>query len=247
MKMFGPLMIAVSLISLLSMLSTSVWAQSNPVSTVVAEPSAHQVIVDSTEQLMKIIIEAKDYYEQDSGRFFQEIEAVLGSVVDFNSFARGVMGPYASKQGYMALQTKEQRAAYKARIKRFSQTFKYGLVKTYAKGLLAFDSNKIEVLPATEVPVAGESVTVVQLIYGEAEKPYEVHYRMHQNKRGQWKLRNVTIEAINLGQVYQSQFKSAARQYDGDIEKVIDNWSVDPTADSSSESSAEPAAESPSD
>jgi phospholipid transport system substrate-binding protein len=52
---------------------------------------------------------------------------------------------------------------------------------------------------------------------------------MRQDRGGEWKLRNVTIEAVNLGLVYQSQFSSAAKQYDGDIDRVIDNWSVDPT------------------
>jgi len=52
---------------------------------------------------------------------------------------------------------------------------------------------------------------------------------MRRDKKGQWKLRNVTIEAINLGKVYQSQFYSAVKQYNGDIDQVIDNWTVDPT------------------
>jgi phospholipid transport system substrate-binding protein len=52
---------------------------------------------------------------------------------------------------------------------------------------------------------------------------------MRKNRQGEWKLRNVTIEAINLGVIYQSQFASAAAQYNGDIDRVIDFWSVDPT------------------
>ena len=195
-------------------------------------PTAHQVVETTTERVMKIIEEARLYYDKEPKRFYDEIDSVLADVVDFNSFARGVMGTYASKQRYMALETAQEKKAYIARMQRFSETFKNGLVKTYAKGLLAFNGNKIEVVP----PEAGDdlsgasSVTVVQKIYGEAEKPYVVQYKLRKNRDGQWKLRNVTIEAINLGKVYQSQFKSAARQYNGDIDKVIDNWSVDPTA-----------------
>ena len=77
--------------------------------------------------------------------------------------------------------------------------------------------------------------TVVQHIYGKSEKPFVVNYKLRKDKRGHWKLRNLTIEAINLGKVYRSQFSYAAKQYNGDIDKVIDNWSVDPT-DSSSDS-----------
>ena len=191
--------------------------------------SANDVVKGTTERVMKIITDAQGYYETDPDRFYYEIELILSDVVDFNSFSRGVMGPYASKKQYMTLKTAAEKAAFKARMKRFTDTFKDGLVQTYAKGLLAFNGNRIEVLPPAEGAPTEGSVTVIQHIYGDSEKPYVVQYKMRKNRAGDWKLRNVTIEAINLGKVYQSQFRSAARQYKGDIDAVIDNWSVDPT------------------
>lgn len=196
-----------------------------------ASPTPYQVIDTTTERVMTIITEAKDYFETDPQRFYTQIETVLGEVIDFNSFARGVMGSYASKKRYMALATKEEKVQFKARMKLFSETFRHGLVQTYAKGLLAFNGNKVELLPPREGDAGKSSVTVVQHIYGTAEKPYEVHYKMRKNRAGEWKLRNVTIEAINLGRIYQSQFASAVKQHNGDIDKVIANWSVDPTAE----------------
>ena len=204
-----------------------VWAEANAGAP---QMTAHQVVEQTTERVKAIITEAQSYFDQDPERFYREIDQVLEDVVDFNSFARAVMGPYASKRMYMSLQTAEQKKQFIANMERFSKTFKEGLVQTYAKGLLAFNGNRIEVLPSTEPEKPGESVTVTQHIYGDAEKPYVVLYKMRQDRDGKWKLRNVTIEAINLGKVYQSQFASAAKLYDGDIEKVIDNWSVDPTA-----------------
>jgi len=41
-------------------------------------------------------------------------------------------------------------------------------------------------------------------------------------------LRNVIIEGLNLGLIYQNQFTTAVATYDGDIDKVIDNWTVAP-------------------
>lgn len=195
------------------------------------ELTAHQVVAKTTDDVMKVIVEAQGYFDEDPKRFYGEIETILGEVVDFNSFARGVMGKYASKSRYVSLSTAEEKARFKAQVERFSTTFKDGLVQTYAKGLLAFNGNRIELLPAKEEGgQKSKSITVVQHIYGDAEKPYVVHYKLRQNRAGDWKLRNVTIEAVNLGKVYQSQFYSAVKQYNGDIDKVIDNWSVDPTA-----------------
>ncbi len=197
--------------------------------------TAHQVVQKTTDRVMKIIVEAQGYFDQDPQRFYREIEKVLSDVVDFDSFARGVMGRYASKQMYMSLESEAEKDAFRARMDRFSSTFKDGLVQTYAKGLLAFNGNKIDVLPPSGEVNEEESVTVIQHIHGDAEKPYVVQYKMRKNREGEWKLRNVTIEAINLGRVYQSQFSSAARQYNGDIDKVIENWSVTP-GDESEES-----------
>lgn len=198
------------------------------------QPSAHEVVQATTDRMMAIIDDARGYFDQDPERFYREIESVLDDVVDFDSFARGVMGPYASKKGYLALDTQEEKKSYKERMGRFSQVFKDGLVHTYAKGLLTANGTKIVVLPPKEgEDLSGaSSVTVVQNIYGEAEKPYVVQYKMRTDNDGEWKLRNVTIEAVNLGVIYQSQFASAAAQYRGDIDRVIDDWSVDPTATS---------------
>jgi phospholipid transport system substrate-binding protein len=196
--------------------------------------TAHETVIDTTNRVMSIILAAQQYYDEDPDRFYVEVESVLDDIVDFDSFAWGVMGEYASKSTYSKLPNAEAKKAFRERMKRFSQVFRAGLVQTYAKGLLAFDGNKIEVLePGAEFDAEsddGDSVTVVQHIYGESEKPYVVQYKMKQDRRGDWKLRNVTIEGVNLGKVYVSQFASAAKQYNQDIDKVIDNWSVDPSS-----------------
>jgi phospholipid transport system substrate-binding protein len=222
--------LVISLAFTLTALLAASTAMAKPQQAVVAM-GPHEVVQATTDRVMKLINEARSYYDKDPQRFYNEIEKVLADVVDFDSFSRGVMGSYASKQGYMALTTAAEKKAYLARMNRFSEIFRRGLVQTYAKGLLAFNGNKIDVVPAQDgEDVSGDtSVTVQQNIYGDSDKPYVVQYKLRQNRDGQWKLRNVTIEAINLGKVYQGQFKSAARQYNGDIDKVIENWSVDPT------------------
>ena len=190
--------------------------------------SPYQIIEVTTNKVTTIIEQSHSYYDEDPERYYAEIGGVLASIVDFDSFARGVMGRYASKKEYDRLATAEEKAAYLERMNRFSEVFRGALIETYAKGLLAFSSNRIEILPPEgDAPFTG-SVTVVQHIYGEAEQPYVVLYKMRQDKSGQWKLRNVTIEAVNLGKVYQSQFASAVKQYDGDVDKVIETWVVAP-------------------
>ncbi len=49
-------------------------------------------------------------------------------------------------------------------------------------------------------------------------------HKMGRNKSGEWKLRNVIIETVNLGEIYRNQFQAAARKHDGDLNTVIANW-----------------------
>lgn len=197
-----------------------------------AAPSdPYQIVQQTTERVLTIIQEGKGYYDKDPARFNGQVEAVLSEVIDFEAFARGVMGPYASAQRYQALTSEQEKAEFRARVQRFSDTFKRGLVETYAKGLLKFNGQKIETLPPRkgDNPESG-AVSVVQNIHGDADKPYVVQYSMRRNRTGEWKLNNVIIEGINLGQTYRSQFASAADQNRGDLDKVIASWRVEPQA-----------------
>ncbi|HET8709742.1 MAG TPA: ABC transporter substrate-binding protein [Spongiibacteraceae bacterium] len=197
-----------------------------------ALPEPYQIVQQTTEQVLDIIRDGKTYYDKDPERFNKQIAVVMDKVVDFDSFARGVMGPYAGVQRYRALNTEQEKKDFVARIQRFSDAFKQGLIETYAKGLLKFDGQKIETLPPRKGDdVASGNVAVLQNIYGAADKPYVIQYSMRRNRDGAWKVQNVIIEGINLGLTYRNQFTAAADQYHGDLDKVIANWHVEPQID----------------
>lgn len=199
------------------MINAPVWAEEYP--------GPYEVVSDTTKRVTKVIEEARSYVDKDPERFYGEVEKILADVVDFPSFARGVMGKYGSKRYYDTLSDAEK-AKFRERVERFTETFQDRLIRTYAKGLLAFDGNRIEVLPLDENADTDGSVNVQQHIYGNAPQPYVVYYKLKQNREGEWKLRNVSIEGVNLGRTYQSQFASAVRRHEGDIDKVIETWDV---------------------
>lgn len=190
----------------------------------VLEP--HQVVQQTTEQVLTIVNEERASYEKEPERFHQRIEAAMSPAVDFSGFARGVMGRYASAQRYNALKTDAERAEFRAQVERFTTTFKRGVIDTYAKGLFKFNGQRIETLPGK--PGAGGSVTVKQQIYGDNPKPYVVQYTMRKDSKGNWVVRNVLVEGINLGQTYRNQFATAMQQNKNDIDRVIDGWRVEP-------------------
>lgn len=182
-----------------------------------------QVIQKTTDSMLATIDEAKGYYEQEPQRYFANIEAILDSVVDFPAFSRAVMGPFASEERYAGL-SEEERAKLDDQVARFNAVFKAGMVETYGKGFLAFGLTKVEVKPA-QLSKDGVSAQVIQLVYGISDKPYQVKYLLRK-EADSWMLRNVTIDAINLGKIYRNQFVASVKKYEGDIDAVIDNWSV---------------------
>jgi phospholipid transport system substrate-binding protein len=174
---------------------------------------------------MKVVREAQEYAEEDPERYYQAIQDILDPVVDFRGFARGVMGPYASSERYRSLDEKG-RAQLRSQLDSFTQVMRSSMVRTYSKGLLAFGGSRIQVSNPGPEEAQASRVSVEQLIYSDAIEPYVVMYQMGRGRSGDWQLRNMIIEGVNLGEIYRSQFESAARKQDGDLDGVIANWSA---------------------
>ena len=47
---------------------------------------------------------------------------------------------------------------------------------------------------------------------------------MGQYKDGAWRLRNLIIETINLGEIYRNQFSALAKEANDDLDLVISRW-----------------------
>lgn len=207
-------------ISGLFLLATTAWAQGGT-----AEAPPYAVVQDTTQKVMAVVVEANGYADEDPERYYQGIQAVLDPVIDYRGFARSVMGPYASSERYRSLD-EAGRAQLREQLDSFTEVMRVGLVRTYGKGLLAFGGSRIEVVQPPAEEAATSRVSVRQLIYNEEPEPYVVMYQMGRSKSGEWKLRNVIIESVNLGEIYRNQFQAAARKHEGDIDTVIANWTT---------------------
>ncbi len=207
-------------LGLLCMLATGTLAQQPA-----AQAPAYEVVQVTTQRVMETVAAAADYAESDPERYYEEIHAALDPVIDYRGFARSVMGPYASSQRYRSLD-EAGRAQLRDQLDRFTEVMRVGLVRTYGKGLLAFGGSRIEVAQPPPEASSQSRVSVRQMIYSDQSEPYVMLYQMGLDKSGQWMLRNVIIEGVNLGEIYRSQFEAAARKYDGDIDDVIANWTT---------------------
>jgi phospholipid transport system substrate-binding protein len=106
----------------------------------------------------------------------------------------------------------------------FTDALRTGMVNTYSRGLLAFGGSRVELGEVDMAPGSTRVASVTQRVFGDDGKIYTVKYQMGQYRDGSWKLRNLIIENINLGEIYRGQFEAAVLEADGDLGAVIANW-----------------------
>ena len=186
-----------------------------------SQREAAEVISDVTAQVMTVVAEANTYFDEDPDRYYREIDDALAGLVDWRGFATAVMGEYYSRGRAM---DQAGRANLKRQRDDFARTLREGLIRSYAKGLLAFGGARMEVQGVEASPQSARVASVTQLVYGEAERVYTIRYQMGQYKDGGWRLRNLIIETINLGEIYRNQFSALARDADDDLDSVIAQW-----------------------
>ena len=211
-------MITSALFGLLSLAVTSI--------TTANEATGPTPIIESTTSLiMTIMGEAPDYFDTDPDRFYSEIGSVLDKTIDWRGFAKGVMGEYASNARYRSLDDGGRKALIE-QLDSFTDIMKSGLIRTYAKGLLAFSGSKFEIVDDEAVDPNARSASITQLVYGSGDRTYTVRYQMGRSRDGSWRLRNLIVADINLGQIYQNQFAAAAKSANGDVGKVVAEWDI---------------------
>jgi len=175
--------------------------------------SPHETIRNTSEQLVTLIEQAREYVDETPQRYHSEVQALLDPVVNFRAFSRLVMAANFNR-------------ATDAQKKRFAKSFKNSLVKTYASALMQFSNEEIKVLDPTRAPRNPRRPTVNMEITTASGTVYPLSYTMGKNKAGNWQMMNIIINGINLGLTFRNQFSSAVRdpKYGGDLDKVIDAW-----------------------
>lgn len=171
-----------------------------------------QVVEDTSVRVMEVLDANRETYKNDTEAFLQGLNEVLDPVVDFEGIARSVMTVRFS------------RAATPEQMQRFIETFKRSMVQFYGNALLEFDSGNIKVLPPSGRDQQSDDRASVNMeIRANNGNVYPVTYTMV-NLDGQWKVRNVIVEGINIGLLFRDQFAQAMQANRNNLDRVIDNW-----------------------
>ncbi|HSX71048.1 MAG TPA: ABC transporter substrate-binding protein, partial [Pseudomonas sp.] len=172
-------------------------------------PSAHDVVKKTTDELLADLEANRAAYKQNPEAFYDTLERILGPVVDSEGISRSIMT------------VKYSRKASDAQIKRFEENFKRGLMQFYGNALLEYDNQDIRVLPAKAE--GDDRASVGMEVKDSKGTLYPVSYTMVRID-GQWKLRNVIINGINVGKLFRDQFADTMQRNGDDLDKTIDGW-----------------------
>lgn len=177
-----------------------------------AAQTPHQIVEDTSVQVMDTLNANRQLYLQDAEAFYEGLNEIMEPVVDFHGIARSVMT------------VRYSRSASPEQMERFIETFKRSMVQFYGKALLEFDSGDIKVLPpARGSQQTSERASVDMEVRANNGNVYPVTYTMA-NVDGQWKVRNVIVEGINIGLLFRDQFAQSMQTHRNDLDRVIDNW-----------------------
>ena len=214
----------------LTLLAVVVFAVAlTPAAQAAEEKTPKEVITGTANELLGIIEEARGYYDEDPQRFYDNVQRILEPTIDMRRFAAGVMAKY------YRVATSDQR-------RRFLDVFKSSMIRTYAKGLLAFSNEEIRVLDPKRPSRDPDRDTVEMEVIAVDGTVYPIIYSMRKGKDGHWRITNVTVNGINLGLTFRNQFDSAMQAHDRNFDYVIENWlkseSASVIADDSSDTKA---------
>ena len=174
-----------------------------------ATATPQQVVDDTSRKVMEVLDANRETYRNDPDAFVQGLDEVLNPVVDFEGIASSVMT------------VRYSRSASDAQMQRFIETFKRSMVQFYGNALLEFKSGEITVLPPNSREPRPDRVDMQ--VKANDGQLYTATYTMTQID-GQWKVRNVIVEGINIGLLFRDQFAQAMKANRNDLDAVIDNW-----------------------
>lgn len=175
----------------------------------VADSSAHALVQDTTTRMLADLSANKEKYKQDPQDFYTALNTIVGPVVDAEGISKSIMT------------VKYSRKATPAQMQTFQENFKKGLFQFYGNALLEYNNQGIVVDPAKDE--SGDRTSVGMTVKGSNGAIYPVQYTL-EKINGEWKLRNVIINGINIGKLFRDQFADAMQRNGNDLDKTINNW-----------------------
>jgi len=174
-----------------------------------AAQSPHDVVQSTTTELLGALKSNKEQYKSNPQAFYDALDRILTPVVDADGISKSIMT------------VKYSRKATPEQMQRFQENFKRSLFQFYGNALLEYNNQGIVVDPAKADD--GKRASVGMKVTGNNGAVYPVQYTL-ENLGGEWKVRNVIVNGINIGKLFRDQFADAMQRNGNNLDKTIDGW-----------------------
>ncbi|MBC2656672.1 ABC transporter substrate-binding protein [Pseudomonas sp. MSSRFD41] len=171
--------------------------------------SAHDLVQDTTNRLLADLAANKEKYKQSPNDFYNALNGIVGPAVDADGISRSIMT------------VKYSRKATPEQMSRFQENFKRSLIQFYGNALLEYNNQGITISPPKDE--SGTRTSVDMQVKGNNGAIYPVSYTLEKIS-GEWKIRNVIINGINIGKLFRDQFADAMQRNGNNLDKTIDGW-----------------------
>ena len=198
MRAIRPLMLCIMLVALQWQ---SALAEESRTPTEVIEATANGV--------QSLLVGQRAYYADHATELYNLVDRLLLPSFDVEYAGKQVLG----KEHWNAA-TVEQRT-------KFIEVFYGFLIKTYAKGVLEFDQDRLTVLPDPSYSKDGRKVLVRTQLMLDGSDDILINYALRQTPDG-WKIYDVRIDGVSYIKNYRSQFDAeiSARGIDAVIQRL---------------------------
>ena len=171
-------------------------------------------LIDAKSQEMVIVLTTENnLFISNPELFKNKIKNIFEPLIDFNRVSASVMG----KKYYLSA-TKEERLE-------FIEVFKISLLDTYAETLSQWGD--AEIITDFSYDEKKNNILSVKQDLITTNNIYPIIYKLREYKNGTYKIVNIIINGINLGQTFHNQFQALAIEKNENISLIITEWKSD--------------------
>ena len=172
-----------------------------------------ELIDIKSQEMVVVLTKENELFTTNAELFKDKIKNIFEPLIDFNRVSASVMG----KKYYLSA-TKEER-------EQFIEVFKISLLDTYAETLAQWDDAQI-ITDFSYDEKKNKIVSVKQNLL-TTNNIYPIIYKLREYRNGTYKIVNIIINGINLGQTFHNQFQALALEKNENIAEIISEWKSD--------------------
>ena len=171
-------------------------------------------LIDAKSQEMVVILTTENnLFISNPKQFKNKIKNIFEPLIDFNRVSASVMG----KKYYLSA-TQQERLE-------FIEVFKISLLDTYAETLSQWGD--AEIITDFSYDERKNNIVSVKQDLITTNNIYPIIYKLREYKNGTYKIVNIIINGINLGQTFHNQFQALAIEKNENISLIKSEWKSD--------------------